>query len=354
MSNFDENIRVDGCVLANTYEHFTICKEEKKEKDEKYQYFDISSKFEIAFLKDDLQKFQDKYLISPFLLIYYLFLKKNDEKALYILNQKEFITLAVFKEGSLIFGKHIKKNENFEFDKFIIDSISKFYEGECCFFLERIYLYDANNLKDEQIEKLYESVLIEIDVEKIDIKEILKRVCEDQDILKYAYQKIQKEKFVFPKWLQFSAVAIFLILIIFDLYVRYQNSLLQERVLNLQKEKIELQDSIKELKEKTKRLKIILPLAQEIKGQNSLIVSNIKSVFDLVPDPIVLSKAEFSKNSLILEGFTPNKKVFEQFLNKALKNFYQKVDVKFKRVKGGYFFRSINQDVIKDKNESKK
>ena len=353
MPNFDD-LEINGCILANSYTQFAVCKENREKKDEKYLYIDISSKFEIAFLKDELNSFQKKYLISPYLLLYTLFLEKKDEKALYILNQKDYITVGIFKDGGLIFGEHIKKSEDFEFDKFIVESISKFYEGECCYFIERIYLYDANSLKEEQIEKLYESILIEIDVEKTDIKKILKRVCEDQNILKYAYQKIQKEKFIFPKWLKFSAAAIFLILIIFDLYVRYQNSLLQERVLNLQKEKIELQDSIKELKEKTKTLKVILPLAQEIKGQNSLIVSNIKNVFDLVPDPIVLSKAEFSKNSLILEGFTPNKKVFEQFLNKALKNFYQKVDVKFKRVKGGYFFRSVNQDIIKDKNESKK
>ncbi|WP_281951473.1 hypothetical protein [Nitrosophilus kaiyonis] len=330
-----------SCELANDYKQIAICNEKEIKLDQNYFYIDISSKFKIAFLKKDLEKFTKYYLVSPFLILYHFYLKEKNDKALYIFNQKDFITFTIFKENSLIFGKHIKKDENFAFDQFVIDSIKEFYENECCYFIEDIKIYDADFIDENILEKLYENILLEIDHEKIEIDKLLDEICKNEKYLGWFYKKEKKKKeFIFPKWLTIAAAVIFSIMILADIYIRFQNSVLEEKMINLQNEKIDLQDKIEELRSETKELKEIIPFAQEIKSKNTLIVSNIKNIFDLVPDEIVLTKAEFTKNSLILMGFTPKKRYFEEFINKALKNFYQKREVKYKKIENGYIFIS--------------
>jgi len=351
------NIKIDfkNCILLNSSSQFTICNEKKEPLKKEYQYISISNRFKIAISKKDIKKLEKEfpninYLISPFLILYFLFLKDKNEKALWILNQKDFITIAIFKDESIIFSKHHEKGENFKFDRFIIDSISEFYEGECCYFIEEIFLFDADELKDVEVKKLYESLLIEIRYKQIDLKKILKEICKDEELLNYTV-RFEKEKYLFPKWLKIVAIFIFLLLAVFDIYIRYQNSKSEKRIVDLQREKESIQKNIENLQDTVLNLKKILPVVQEIKSSNSLVKTNIKNIFDLVPDPIVLSKAEFTKTSLILEGFTPSKKDFEKFINRALKNFYQKTKVKYKRVKNGYYFISINQEALKVKNE---
>jgi len=351
VSDFEENIIYKDLILANAFKQDIICKDSNKNKEDRFLYKNIESKFDIGFLKDDLKNLKNRYILSPYAILYELYKEKKDEKALYILNQKDFITYGVFKEGSLIFCEHLKKEKDFDFKIVTEEIIKNFYKGECCYFLERIYLFDCDDIKEKSIKELYESILIEIDVEKGKIEDLLKKIYEKKD--NYAYVLFE-EKSLFPKWLQIAAIVIFAVLIVIDLYVRVKNAALQEKVLALQYEKQNLQEKISELKEETASLKNILPVVQEIKSQNMLIVSNIKNVFDLIPDQIYLFKAEFDKDRLVLVGFTPSKAIFDSYLNKNLKNFYQKGEVRFKKLKSGYKFISINYESVRKKDGSKK
>ncbi|WP_187647314.1 hypothetical protein [Nitrosophilus labii] len=335
-----------SCLFVNTLLQFTLCKE-KEENKKDYAYFEIDDKFKIVISKEELEKIKKelpnvKYIISPFLLLYKFFLKDRNEKALWILNQKNFVTVSVFKDGSALFSRQIKKDEELKYDEFVKEIIKEFYKSECCYFLEEILIFDAEGINQDEVEKIYEKTLLETEYKSIDLKSELEKFCKDDKVLKYAI-KIERENFSIPNWLKISIVFIFLFLGGLDLYFRYKNSLLQSQMIEMQNEKISLQKNIEDLTKKTTLLKSIVPIVQDIKSSNSLIKSNIKNIFELVPDEIVLKRAEFYKKSLVLEGFTPSKRDYFK-LDKSLKSFYQIRDVKFEKKNRKYLFLSINKE----------
>ncbi len=335
-----------SCLFVNTLLQYTVCKEKEEIRDD-YAYFEIEDRFKIAISKEELEKIKKEipnveYIISPFLLLYNLFLKDKNEKALWILNQKSFVTVSVFKEGSAFFSRQIKKDEEFRYDEFVKEIIKEFYKSECCYFLEEILIFDAEDFDEDELKKIYEKTLLETKYKKIDLKSELEKLCKEDKFLKYAV-KIEKDGVSIPNWIKISIVFIFLFLGGLDIYFRYKNSLLQSQIVEIQNEKISLQKNIEELTKKIALLKSIVPIVQDIKSSNSLIKSNIKNIFELVPDKIVLKRAEFNKKSLVLEGFTPSKREYFK-LEKSLKSFYQIRDVKFEKKSGKYLFLSINKE----------
>lgn len=335
-----------NCLFINTSKQFIICNKDSEKKDN-LEYFEIDDKFKIAIPKEELKSIENNfpntsYLISPYFLLYKIFTLNLIENALWILNQEDFITLCVIKEETIIFGKQIKKDENFIVENFIKDTIKEFYKSECCYFLENIFIYDAaKSINDEDIKKIKESTLLDVKSNLIDLKDEIVKLCSNNE---YIIDIEQKKDFVIPNIVKYSILSIFVLFLGVDLFFKYQNSNLESKLESLQNEKVFLEKNIKSLKKEISTLKLIVPVAQNIKSSNSLIKNKIKGLFELIPDPITLKRAEFDKNALILEGFTPQKRDYYK-LESVLKSFYQTRDVKFQKVKNGYLFLSINKEL---------
>lgn len=326
-----------SCLFVNSLKQTTDCKKEKSD----FECFLIDEKFKLAVSKEELKKIEKEFanvefLISPFSILYKCYTKSKNSKALFVLNQKEFITVAIFKDNLAIFSSHIKKYKDFSIDQFIVNFIKDFYNKSYSFFLENIKIFDTNALNKDDIEKIIENTLLEIEHKSIDLKEELKRFCKESP--KFLIE-LKRRSFLIPFWLKLSTVLIFLILIILDIYLKYQNSKLYSKLAILQNEKILLEKNIKDLSKNIASIESITPIMQDIKATNSLIKSRIENILELVPDSIVLSRAKFFNNSLLLSGFTPTKKDFF-ILDRSLKSFYQIKDIKFYKLKKGFKFIS--------------
>lgn len=82
---------------------------------------------------------------------------------------------------------------------------------------------------------------------------------------------------------------------------------------------------------------------EAIATRNTLKKDRIRNLFDLVPDKITLSKAEIGETSLILEGITPSKDVYEYMLYAPLRSIFHRTYTSYYPAQNGWYrFTSSN------------
>lgn len=80
---------------------------------------------------------------------------------------------------------------------------------------------------------------------------------------------------------------------------------------------------------------------------NTLQKESIENLFDLVPDQITLTRAEFDDNRLTLYGVTPSKEVYNHLLLAPLKSVFLNNVTTFYAIEGGWFrFVSVNKGTL--------
>jgi len=338
---------LSGCVLLNSTEQHILCSKKDEPQKEKFVYLNVENGFKLALYREEIEFIKKelpgvKYAVSAFLPLYAIFLEEKRENALWVLNQKEYLTVAVFKEGSVLFFRHIFKEKNFAFSKIVIDSIKEFYKSECCYFLEEIILYDCDDLEEESIRLLQEQSLLQVESRSCDLKELLNRICEDEKLKEFLLP-IESKRFFLPSWIKWAAAVIFVLLVAVDVWFKYKQSQLNEILAELQRVKESLQSETGGLEETISSLKRIEPMVQKIDGENSLKIANIKNVFDLVPQTVVLKSAVFGGDYLVLEGFSDDRAgVFR--LKRSLQSFYPLQRVTINKRKGRYIFKIFNKE----------
>ncbi len=83
--------------------------------------------------------------------------------------------------------------------------------------------------------------------------------------------------------------------------------------------------------------------AEQIFTANTVLEESIRNLFDLVPERIVLSKADLTKDSLILYGITPNKEVYDFLLHAPLRSIFHRTYSSFYPIEDGWYrFVSTN------------
>ncbi|MBA1433050.1 MAG: hypothetical protein FAF04_05550 [Epsilonproteobacteria bacterium] len=109
------------------------------------------------------------------------------------------------------------------------------------------------------------------------------------------------------------------------------------------KNRIALEQSIDAMDAKIAYIKKQKAVAQKVHTQNMVLKDSIANLFDLVPERITLSRAEFLKNGLILYGVTPNKDVYNFMLQAPLRSIFQKSYTSFYPAQNGWLqFVSTN------------
>lgn len=82
---------------------------------------------------------------------------------------------------------------------------------------------------------------------------------------------------------------------------------------------------------------------QNVGAANVLLRDSIQNLFDIVPDPITLSRIEMNETTLTLQGTTPTREVFNYMLYPPLKSIFKTTRTSFSVHGGGYVFTSVNQ-----------
>ncbi len=75
---------------------------------------------------------------------------------------------------------------------------------------------------------------------------------------------------------------------------------------------------------------------QNIRAHNIVLQDSIKNLFDLIPDRIILSEVNITKDSLVLYGKTPNKNIYNFMLQAPLRSIFDKTTTSFYQLPNGY------------------
>ncbi len=104
-----------------------------------------------------------------------------------------------------------------------------------------------------------------------------------------------------------------------------------------------LEHSKEELNKKITIIELEVKKSESIATQNTLTKESIRSLFDLVPDAITLTKAHLDENSLILYGETPTRDVYEFMLQAPLRAIFHRTYTSFYPTQHGWYnFVSTN------------
>ena len=126
-------------------------------------------------------------------------------------------------------------------------------------------------------------------------------------------------------------------------FLFYKNYAYKKELQSIRQQKESLQISIKEMQKRIAFIEQEANLANTIYTTNSVLKESIENLFDLVPDPIVLSKAQILKNGLILYGITPNKEIYDYMLQAPLRSIFAKTHTSFFQLENGWLhFVSTN------------
>jgi hypothetical protein len=144
--------------------------------------------------------------------------------------------------------------------------------------------------------------------------------------MQYSFTKPRK------KYLVSSEVRLVLIFFSMTLFVLfstyfillYKTYSFESTTLSYQHNIQDINQSLYDLNQEIMFISIEKEKAEEVVTKNTILHESIKNLFDLVPNRIVLSRAEMEKNSLILYGITPNKEVCQFMLHAPLRSIFHK------------------------------
>jgi len=109
----------------------------------------------------------------------------------------------------------------------------------------------------------------------------------------------------------------------------------------------ELKDEIKTMDSQSVFIEKESIQAEQIFTANTVLGESIKNLFDLVPERIVLSKADLKKDSLVLYGITPNKEVYDFLLHAPLRSIFHRTYSSFYPMDDGWY-RFVSTNYLDD------
>lgn len=143
-------------------------------------------------------------------------------------------------------------------------------------------------------------------------------------------------------WLTFIGLALS-ILISFHYMLVLQISLAKDDIKLHTFKEANSKDQISSIKNNIEELHVKVNFAQNINSNNIVIKDSIENLFDLIPKKITLTKIQMSKNSLTIQGRTPNKDTYRFLLAVPLKSIFEKSTVNFYLTDNGWYkFTSIS------------
>jgi len=163
--------------------------------------------------------------------------------------------------------------------------------------------------------------------------------------MKYSYIK-PRAKSVFTQEIQLILSFFTMTLVMLFLtyaFLLYKNYAFASDKKETLQERMALEISLEEMKEKIVFIEKQKMLSERVYTQNSVLKDSIANLFDLVPTRITLSKAQLLENGLILYGITPNKDVYNFMLQAPLRSIFHRTYSSFYPAQNGWLrFVSTN------------
>jgi len=145
------------------------------------------------------------------------------------------------------------------------------------------------------------------------------------------------------KWLLATFAILVVVMIISSLFLNTITSSTQKELATLSTQQVELEQKQQKMITELARLEELAAMHEVVNTKNRLQKENVKNFFDLVPDDVVLTLAEFRGGTLRLKGKIKNIKKFKNGFERSLKSLFKRSSTQFKRSKeGGYTFTNIS------------
>jgi len=145
------------------------------------------------------------------------------------------------------------------------------------------------------------------------------------------------------KWLLATSAILVVLMVVSSLFLNTIIGSSQEELATLSAKQVELQEKQKEMATELSRLQQLATMGEAISTTNRLHKENVQNFFDLVPDDVVLTLAEFRGATLRLKGNTKSIKQFKNGFERSLSSLFLRSSTKFrKKREGGYTFSNIS------------
>ncbi len=145
------------------------------------------------------------------------------------------------------------------------------------------------------------------------------------------------------KWLLATSAILIVVMVGSSLFLNSIISSSQSTLTCLVTKHTELVQEQEKMNDELSRLQSLDVMREAVSTTNRLRKENVKNFFDLVPEDVVLTLAEFRGGTLRLKGKTNSIKQFKNGFERSLKSLFKRSSTQFKKSKeGGYTFSNIS------------
>ncbi len=330
-----------NCLFLDTKNQFIT----KKEVDDSIHLYLPHDSWYIQIPKKELNQFiaanTEAKIISPLTFLYFVYLKHAKENALYILILDDYIYITTFNKGEPLFTKIYAVEESDDLADDIEDFLHSFYDQPNAFFIEHITIYNLNDGFIILPEEIKERLLLDLEIHT----DGLEKYCNNSELSRYFLNIPQEVKSLRlnNRFIFMVAGGILLILVAFDLYLKFSNQEVKKNIQSLVQKQQQLGNTNNQIQTKLLYLKKIAPLYKEVQEKNSYISSFIKQLFDQIPSHTYLTLAEFSDGELILKGVSQNLQEIQK-LHQKLSQSFKKERLSLTKHGSSYIFEAAYKE----------
>jgi len=230
-----------------------------------------------------------------------------------------------FSDDEIVDQKLYEEVHLLEMQQFLNDIVQEYYSsGEEVDFLEEVkIIYTLQPFTNEQLDSLYETLMVTINYEQIDLQYYLSKMITSENVLNYSFidPRVKKEKSSAQSWLFLLVLSILAIIAVVYFNIS-EPSMTEETKSSMAKD--ETMEKTVEVKKELDQMEkvIVLPKLPNHISANNNIKEKIAMLFDIIPYDGVLKDIEvYDKSSTFVVNFAmPSTSVEDMQLK--LKNIY--------------------------------
>jgi len=258
-----------------------------------------------------------------------------------------------FSDDEIVDQKLYEEVHFLEIQQFLNDIVQEYYSSsDDIDFLEEIkVLYTLQSFSKEQLDSLYETLMVTINYEQLDLQLYFSRLFTSENAINHSFidPRVKKEKSSFMGWLFLIILSFIAILLV--VYFNLSEPTSESEVKSEQIEKkqpvqtVEVKQELQEIK------KVILPNLPEHTTPNINIKEHVAMLFDIIPYDGVLKDIEvFKESSTYVVNFAMPSTSVEDMQTK-LKNIYEESKVLLTHQNKAILNAIIENDKITTKQE---
>jgi len=203
-----------------------------------------------------------------------------------------------FSDDKIVDQKIYEEVHFLEIQQFLNDTVQKYYsQNENVEFLEQVkVLYTLKPLSDEQVESLYETIMVDVSYEPIDMENYLSKIIQRDNATSFNFinTRTKKQESNIKPW---AILAVLSVVIVGGvLYYKMQEPQMMQKE-SMKKDVVKKQMQKEPMKKAVKKMQedlIILPNHSLVNNQ---IQQEIYMLFDVVPYDAVLKDLEVLEDS---------------------------------------------------------